>query len=59
MNPNTKKTESNKPKKPPKKIQLREGSTIKELCESLGLKARDLIEKIKSQGFSITVKTEI
>jgi len=59
MNPSTKKTESTKPKKPLKKIRIREGSTVKELCESLGLKARDLIEKIGSQGFSITVKTEI
>jgi len=59
MNPNIKKTELNKPKKPLKKFKIREGSTIKELCENLGLKARDLIEKIESQGFSVSVKTEI
>ncbi len=59
MNSSTKKTDSNKPKKPPKKFQIREGSTVMELCEKLGLKARDLIEKIESQGFYISVKTEI
>lgn len=59
MNPNTKKINSNKPKKAPKKFKIREGSTVKELCENLGLKARALIEKIESEGFSISVKTEI
>jgi len=59
MNPNTKKTDSSKPKKPLKTIQIREGSNIKELCENLGFKARDLIDKTESQGYSISVKTEI
>ena len=59
MNINTKKTESNKQKKPLKKLKIREGSTIQELCENLGLKARDLIEKIETQSFSVSVKTEI
>ncbi|UCC41173.1 MAG: translation initiation factor IF-2 [Candidatus Aminicenantes bacterium] len=43
----------------PKKITLREGSTPKEFSEKIGIKAKDIIEKLKEQGYSISVNDVI
>jgi len=39
----------------PKKIILREGMTLKELSEKVGIKAKDIIEKLLIKGFSLSV----
>ncbi|NOR54309.1 MAG: GTP-binding protein, partial [Candidatus Aminicenantes bacterium] len=39
----------------PKKIILREGLTLKELSEKVGIKAKDIIEKLLIKGFSLSV----
>lgn len=58
--------ESEKKKKPiksktkteepsPKKIILREGMTLKELSEKIGVKTKDILEKLLIRGFSLNV----
>ena len=39
----------------PKKIILREGLTLKELSEKIGIKTKDIIEKLLIKGFSLSV----
>jgi translation initiation factor IF-2 len=43
----------------PKKITLREGSTTKELSEKIGIKAKDIVEKLAAKRFSISVNDVI
>jgi translation initiation factor IF-2 len=47
------KTKTEKPS--PKKIILREGLTLKELSEKVGIKAKDIIGKLLIRGFSLRV----
>ena len=49
-----KKMEEKVEKKTPKTL-VREGTTLKDIAEILGTKARDIVEKLNSKGFSLSV----
>lgn len=51
------KTKTEKPSS--KKIILREGLTLKELSEKIGIKTKDIIEKLLIKGFSLSVNDTI
>jgi translation initiation factor IF-2 len=44
---------------PSKKFMLREGLSLKELSEKTGIKSKNIIEKLKPQGYSINVNDVI
>lgn len=44
-----------KDKKEPPKVLIREGLTLKEVSEKLGIKAKDLIQKLMSERLNLTV----
>lgn len=46
-------------KKGPPKILIREGLTLKEVSEKLDVKAKDLIQKLMSEGFHLTVNDHV
>ncbi len=50
----SKKTEK-KPDKGPLKIQLREGNNLKDLAEEMGIRARDIVEKLAEKGLLFNV----
>ena len=51
--PTKSKTKTKEPS--PKKIILREGLTLKELSETISIKVKDIIEKLRNKGFSLSV----
>lgn len=46
-------------KSPSKKTQIREDMSLKELSEKIGIKSKDVIEKLKAKGFVIGVNNII
>lgn len=50
----SKKTEK-KAKKAPSKIQLREGKSLRDLSEEMGIRAKDIIEKLTEKGLRVSV----
>ena len=42
-----------------KKIQIREGTNLKEFAEIIGIKAKDLIEGLQNEGYTSTINTQI
>lgn len=63
MEPKTKEKTSKKPEKKaqgaPKKIQLRERMNLKDLSEEMGIKTKDLIKKLMSKGFQVSVNDTV
>jgi len=55
------KNKSNKPtiKTDVEKIQFTEGTSIKEFCEKIGIKTKDIIEKLESKGLELNVNDVI
>jgi translation initiation factor IF-2 len=57
MNTETKKKTSKTPKesptKEPQKVQIREGMNIKEVSETIGIRAKDLINELKKKRFNV------
>ena len=41
------------------KAQVREGTNLKDFCDSLGIRAKDLIEALGKQGMAVTVNQDI
>lgn len=63
MEPKTKEKTSKKPEKKaqsaPKKIQLRERMNLKDLSEEMGIKTKDLVKKLMSKGFQVSVNDTV
>ncbi|MFQ6109473.1 MAG: translation initiation factor IF-2 [Candidatus Aminicenantales bacterium] len=55
MQKQSKESKKTKKAQTEKSVQLREGMTIRDLTEKLGIKARDLIERMARRGFHINV----
>lgn len=55
MQKQSKESKKTKKAQTEKSVQLREGMTIRDLTEKLGIKARDLIERMAGRGFHINV----
>jgi translation initiation factor IF-2 len=53
------KSKAQRPPAPRKKIILREGLSLKELSEKTGIKAKDIIAKIRPSGYSLNVNDVI
>lgn len=54
-----KKEKKQKKAKAPASIILREGTTLKEFCEQLNIKGKDLIESLSQAGFSVNISDVI
>ncbi|MBN1271726.1 MAG: translation initiation factor IF-2 [Candidatus Aminicenantes bacterium] len=53
------KIDTNKKKAAPQKMQIREGTTLKEFSEKLGIKGKNLIEKLKEKKFTVNLNDVI
>ena len=43
----------------PQKIQIREGTNLKEFADIIGVRSKDLIEGLQNRGFTATINTNI
>lgn len=46
-------------KNPPQKHHIKEGTTVKDLADTIGIKTKDLVEGLRKKGLDISVNQEI